>query len=337
MTFDEAFSFSTLYHCHKLCRRNKQHKDETVNFELGVSRRIQALSKSLISMTYTIPEYRSFTIHEPKERIVDSLSYQHRLVQRSLCDNILMPRLESRLIYDNCACRKNKGTRFALERLKHFLELQAKKSGDQFYFLQCDIKKYFQSIPHDHLKAVLKTLNFDHKTWWLIEKYIDSYPFSEGRGIPIGNQTSQWFALFYLDVIDRFIKEKLKIKYYVRYMDDFVLVHEDKQYLMYCLESIRREVEKIGLALNSKTQINSITRGISFLGFRMHVKNKKVIVGLRAKSKARLKNNFARLRFLHKHALIDDEFINVRIVCYINHYFFCSQNNIKNLFSTFSA
>ncbi len=325
MEYDEAFSYLSLLECHKLCRRNKQHKDETINFEMDIARKLTKMSESLINQTYKIPAYRSFKVHEPKERVIDSLSYPHRLVQRSLCKNILAPKIEKVLIFDNAACRVGKGTFFAIDRLKQFVKKEKSKYGSDFYFLQCDIKKYFQSISHDKLKDAFSRLNFDPKTNWLINEYIDSYNFTKvgdkEYGIPIGNQTSQWFALLYLNKLDRLIKEKLSIKCYVRYMDDFVLVHHDKNYLVKCLKRIDKLVSQLELKLNQKTQIHKITRGISFLGFRIGVtSNNKFFFALRKRAKTRLKNNLKRLSFLYRHGAVNEDFLKVRLVAYNNHY-----------------
>ncbi len=329
MEFKQAFSFLELYKCHTLCRRNKQHKNETINFELNLARKLAHISKELMNKTYSPLPYRSFYVFEPKKRIIDSLSYSHRIVQRSLCDNILRPRLEKVLIYDNAACRVNKGTHFALDRLKKFIKLEKINYGKNFYFLQCDIKKYFQNIDHDNLKNMIAQLNFEPNTNWLINTFIDTYSYETRNGkkygIPIGNQTSQWFALLYLNGMDKFIKEKLRIKFYVRYMDDFILIHHSKKYLKYCYEQIKNYVESLGLFLNHKTQINKITRGISFLGFRTTISaNGGVIRLLKGGTKTRLKNNYKKLRFLYKYNAIDDEYLKIRFTSYKNHYFHAS-------------
>lgn len=326
MSFDEAFSFSSLFDCHKKCRRNKQHKNETVEFEMNISRKISDLSKKILAGNYYPTNYRSFCIHEPKKRVIDSLSYLHRIVQRSICDNILRPRLENYLIFDNAACRKNKGTRFALERLKKFIKLAKLEYGDSFYFFQGDIKKYFQSINHNILKEQIKKLNFEPKTKKLIFRYIDSYEYEikngQKVGIPIGNQTSQWFALLYLNIMDRFIKEKLKIKFYIRYMDDFIFLHNDHEYIKYCHKEINNLVNRLGLSLNRKTQVHNITRGISFLGFRtMLTKNGKIIRLIRGTTKKNLLNKCKKILFMRKHNVVNENYSHLRFVAFKNHYF----------------
>ena len=163
-------------------------------------------------------------------------SFRDRVVQHCLCDNILKPYFENRLIYDNAACREGKGTDFARDRLTGFLREHYRKHGTKGYILKYDIRHYLDSIDHEILKGMLKNIP-DRNVLGLLYHIIRSH--EEGvdpetgrkRGLPLGNQTSQWFALYYLDPMDRLVKERMRIKHYVRYMDDGVLVHESKEYL----------------------------------------------------------------------------------------------------------
>ncbi|GHU55104.1 hypothetical protein AGMMS49975_16430 [Clostridia bacterium] len=169
---------------------------------------------------------------------------------------ILAPILDNRLIYDNAACRIGKGTHFALNRLTAFLVEFYKNHRDSGYFLKIDIRKYFDNISHYVLKDKLAKVFKDKDVRNMLMLIIDSYEKTENAGLPLGNQTSQWFALYYLDGIDRLIKEKYSIKYYTRYMDDFVLIHEDKSFLQEILDSLTKTAKKeLGLEFNEKTQI----------------------------------------------------------------------------------
>lgn len=321
--FDEVFDIEHIYKAHALCRRNKQHKDETINFESMLPKNINTIVNSIKNRTYKPYKYRCFVLHEPKRRVVHSLSYLHRIVQRTFCDNILIAHFEKKLIFDNCACRQNKGTHFALKRLRRFVRLAKLEYGNNFYYLQCDISKYFENIDHEILKDKLIKSNLDKDSLWLAFRFIDSFNYEEGKGIPIGNQTSQWFALYYLDGLDHFIKERLKIKFYLRYMDDFILIHNNKNYLKFCLEKISKIISSLKLRLNQKTQINKISRGINFLGFRTTISsNGKIVRFVRGQAKKRFKINKRKLNFLVRHKVVDNEFINVRFRAYKNHYLF---------------
>lgn len=139
-----------------------------------------------------------------------------------------------------------------------------RKHGVDGWVLKCDIRKYFYSIQHDTLKGLIRKYIDDPECLWLLDMIIDS---TEGNvGIPIGNQSSQIFALLYLSPLDHFIKEKLGVKFYGRYMDDFYLIHEDREYLRHCWKEIEEHVNKIGLALNEKTNIYPLKNGIDFFG-----------------------------------------------------------------------
>lgn len=210
-------------------------------------------------------------IYDPKEREIQALSFADRVFQHLLCDNILKPYFEPRLIYDNAACREGKGTHFALDRLEKFLREHYKKHGTKGYILKFDIRKYFNSINHERLKDKMR--NFpDDAIKELLYQIVDSYAYTPGKGIPIGNQSSQWFALYYLDRLDRLIKEHLHIRHYVRYMDDGVLVHESKSYLKECLKQMQALVIEEEVAFNEKIQIFPISQGASFLEIgRAHV------------------------------------------------------------------
>lgn len=146
--------------------------------------------------------------------------------------------MERHLIYDNAACRKDKGTLFAMNRLNEFLHSHYRIHGRKGYFLKCDIRKFFDNIDHEVLKNSLTRIVDDDRTLRLLFNIIDSYETASGKGIPMGNQTSQWFALYYFDPLDRLVKEKLRIKYYTRYMDDMILISENKEVLKEALAEI---------------------------------------------------------------------------------------------------
>lgn len=320
MTYETCFSFSSLLDAHQKCRRSKQHKRETIEYEILIGNHLQRLSTALLDHSYEIRHYRSFYVHEPKKRLIEALPYQHRIVQMALCSNILGPEIERKLIYDNAACRTGKGTHFALHRLELFLRKYYAQNGNQGYYLKCDIRKYFQNINQAILHQKLQSCQFDQSTKEILQKIIGSYHPETGIGIPIGNQTSQWFALYYLDSVDRLIKEKLKIKFYIRYMDDFLLIHPDRSYLQYCLSEIQKEISRLKIELNEKTQIIPLSQGIDFLGFHHRLSNTgKVYRKLRQKAKARLRGNFKRLEFLRKQQLINDAYIKNRLNCFYAH------------------
>lgn len=270
MNLEEIFSFENLYSAHKKCRRSKQHKGEVIRFEANLAENIYKLHDSLCSKKYKTGKYHTFIIYEPKERLIQALPYKDRLVIRCFCDVVLISKIDSKLINDNVACRKGKGTQYGMDRLHHFLHKEyLKENNNRIYYLKCDIKKYFPSIHHAILLKLLDKIHFSNDEMWFIKKIINEQPDNSDRGLALGNQSSQWFALYYLNRIDRLIKEELRVKSYVRYMDDFILLHRDKAFLQSCLAQIRKVCsEELSLELNQKTQIGLVHNGIDFLCFK---------------------------------------------------------------------
>lgn len=299
--YDRICTFESLFRAYKLATKSKRSKREIVEFELDLAANLWSLHDELENESYHAAGYHRFMVFDPKTREIQALSFRDRVVQRSLCDNVLRPYLENRLIYDCAACRLGKGTHFAMDRLSGFLRSFHKEHGTKGYILKCDVHKYFDSIAHDPLKKMLRRFP-DEKARGFLYQIIDSYEKTPGRGFPMGNQSSQWFALYYLDRIDRIIKEKYRIKYYTRYMDDLVLIHEDKETLRRCLNEIRDVARnELLLELNNKTQICPVSQGVDYLGWRFYLMDSgKVIRRLRTSNKRRFKRRLK--AFQHKYA-----------------------------------
>lgn len=322
MKLEEIFTFENLYKAYRECRKSKQHKGEVIRFETNLSSNISNLMNDIISKKYKLGNYKEFLIYEPKERIIEALPFKDRVVIKCFCDVVLRRKIEKKLIYDNAACRKEKGTTFAIKRLEKFLRDEYRKeNNNKIFFLKCDIRKYFQSIDHEILLTMLKKVGFSDDEMWMIEKLVKEQPNDANVGLPLGNQSSQWFALLYLNVIDRFIKEVLRIKGYIRYMDDMILIHRDKSYLQYSLKEIENKCEKeLKLSLNQKTQIGIVKNGIDFLGYR-HILNENgnITRKLRASSKQRLKKHLKTLRKLRDKNIVDDDYVYIRKNAFYNH------------------
>lgn len=328
MKLIDIFTFENLYEAHKKCRLSKSHKIEVINFEANLSLNIYNILSEINNKKYKPGEYKRFLIYEPKERLIEALPYKDRVIIRCFCDNSIIPRINKRLIYDNVACRKGMGTLFGIKRLEKFLKSAYRKKGDNdIYFLKCDIRRYFPSINHEILERKLKNIGFSKDEMWLIERFIKGYN-TFRKGLPLGNQTSQWFALLYLDQIDRLIKEKLQIKYYVRYMDDMILIHPDKNYLRYVLKKIEKTLNnELDLSLNQKTQIGKVSNGIDFLGYRHILTSKgKIIRKLRASSKYRMKKHLKTLKKLKAKQIVDDDYVNIRKNAFNEHIKISNEN-----------
>lgn len=284
--YEKIYDFQNLYKAHVAARKGKRTKREVIEFEMNLSENLFALSDALKNKTYKMQGYYSFTIYDPKHRTIHALHYRDRVVQHCLCDEVLAPLLDKKLIYDNAACRISKGTHFAIGRVSKFLHDFYNKHGADGYFLKCDIRKFFDSIDHEALKRKLTAVIADEGVLALLFLIIDSYETAPGKGLPLGNQTSQWFAVYYLDGMDRIVKEKMRIKYYSRYMDDCVLIHADKEYLRLCLDKMRQYATEQGLDFNDKTEVFPLKNGVNYLGWHMYLTERgKVVRKVKQKTK----------------------------------------------------
>lgn len=215
----------------------------------------------LVNHKYVVGPYVHFVIYEPKRREVVSQGMFDKVINHLVARHILMPAVEKSLIDSNVASRVNGGTSLGLKYFRKYNKFCKNKYG-KYYILKCDIKGFFASINHDRLKAKLLRKIKDKEAIKIVFDIIDS----EEKGLGIGNMTSQLLAIFYLDDLDKYIKEVLKIKCYVRYQDDFLLWHGSKEYLKFCLEKIKAFLEKEDLTLNKKTRIFSGNENFVYLG-----------------------------------------------------------------------
>lgn len=318
--YDKVISFESLYKAHKRARLGKRWKNEVIDFELNLVENLWALHYDLKYHRYQMSGYHRFMIYDPKEREIQAISYKDRIVQHTLCDNYLTPLLEKHLIYDNGACRKGKGTSFAIQRLRHFMTEYYRKNGLKGFFVKIDVHKYFPSINHEILKGKLCKVIDDDNLWSLITTIIDSFNPDINKGLPMGNQSSQNFALYYLDSVDRLIKEKMKVKYYLRYMDDMVLIVKTKEEAIKCLETVKQELEQVKLEINPKSEYMPLSQGIAFLGWHFFYSKKgKIIQRIKQQSKKRISKKVKTNRGLLQDKRITQEEYQQRKASYIGH------------------
>ena len=319
--YEKIYDFQNLYKAHTVARRSKRNNREVIEFEMNLAENLTMISDRLKNGTYEISGYYSFMVHDPKDRIINALHYCDRVVQHCICDEALAPVLDKRLIYDNAACRIGKGTHFAIKRLSGFLSDFYKENGTDGYFLKCDIRKFFDNINHEVLKRKLKKAFPEEKVFSLLCQIIDSFERSPGKGLPLGNQTSQWFAIYYLDGLDRLIKEKLQIRYYSRYMDDCVLIHKDKEYLKHCLKAMQAYAEKeVNLDFNEKTKFFPIKNGVDYLGWHFYMTDTgKVIRKVKQSTKIKYKRKLRYFQKAYSRNEIELEEINQVLSSYRSH------------------
>jgi RNA-directed DNA polymerase len=324
VTISSVFNFEKLYKAYLDCRKTKRKTINALDFEWCLEKNLFDLEQELQTKTYKPQRSICFIVKDPCYREIFAAGFRDRVVHHLLIREIIAMG-EKRFIFDSFACRKNKGTHLAVKRLKKFFRKATENFEKTAFYLQLDLSGFFMSINHDTLYSILKKMilkqNKSYK-WkkdilWLAKTIIFHKPIdnfiikgdpllfkcippqkslfhsAEGNGLPIGNYSSQFFANLYLNELDHFVKRNLKCKYYVRYVDDFILIDQSKENL----KQLRREIifflkEKLKLKLNeNKTKLQQLEKGIDFLGYI--IKTDHVLV--RQRVVKRLKDKLYRL------------------------------------------
>ena len=271
---------------------DKKNKQDVGCFLIFLSENIYDLYLDLKNKTYKHEDYKQFSINDPKPRIIHKANVRDRLLHHAIY-NILYPYFDTRFIYDSYSCRDIKGTHRAMNRLKYFGRKASFNHSRTLWVLKCDIRKFFASIDHQVLYSVIKRHDIDANTLWLIEKVVESFNSTQkGKGLPLGNLTSQLLVNIYLNEFDQYMKHILKVKYYVRYADDFVILSDKKEYLESLLVLIGDFLkEKLKLNLHpDKVFIKTFVSGVDFLGW-VHFPDHRV---LRTATKRRMFRNLAK-------------------------------------------
>jgi len=263
--FGQVCNFTALTKSAMQAAKGKKNNPRVALFLRNLENEVIALEEELLTKIYQPRPYRTFKIYDPKERMICAADFRDRVVHHAVC-SVLEPIFEQPFIDDTYACRKNKGTLRAIRRAQGF-------SRRHRYFLKLDVHKFFDSVDHGVLKTQLRRKVKDADLLWLLDVFIDHpVPWTApGKGIPIGNLTSQHFANCYLTGVDHFIKNCLRIEGYVRYMDDLVLFADEKEILWDAVVKIKTYLDKM-LHLNVKSGsllLTSVSQGLAFLGFRI--------------------------------------------------------------------
>lgn len=270
--YENIYAFENVYAAYQRARRGRRYKRDILLYEQHLEKRLSTLCHLIKTERYRHGPYREFVVNDSKKRTISATSFQDRIVHHAAYAQI-EPLFEKRFIYDSYVCRKGKGSHRAVKKLKKNMYGVTKGYRDEAYYLKMDVAKYFQSIDHHILKKHIYHVIHDIRTQNLLSLIIDSRwdREIEGRrtGIPIGNLTSQIFANIYLNPLDHYIKEQLGCRYYVRYMDDFVLCHRDRDALILMRKRIELYTRRtLHLSFHShKVMIGTISSGVSFLGY----------------------------------------------------------------------
>lgn len=272
--------------------RGKRNRKDVVIFAAHLTDNVLGLHRELADRTYRHGPYRAFRVNDPKPRDIHKASVRDRLVHHAIC-RILYPYFDRKFIFDSYSCRRNKGTHRALNRFREYARQVSYNHTRTAWVLQCDIKKFFASIDHATLKTILGRHSADKDVVWFLGEVIDSFHTKNvfGVGLPLGNLTSQLFVNIYLNELDQFLKREGRVRFYIRYADDFVILHENRGFLEHILRKISGFLAtRLNLALHpGKIFIKTLTSGVDFLGW-MHFPHHRI---LRTNTKRRILKRFS--------------------------------------------
>lgn len=332
--YDDLVDIDKIREMYKIIRQNTKNRGKLHKFELFYSSNIISILNVLKRKTYRHSHYNVFLVHEPKYRIIMSEIMSDKVVNHLVSKYVLAPGIYPHLIPQNVATRVGKGSKEGIRYVKMYIN-KLKLNYDKVYVLKCDIKKYFYSIDHELILEKVRRFIDDEEVYALVKNIIDStdedyvnanitkvvgreiarvsklnildkelkieelrriprYP--EGKGLPIGNMTSQLLAIYFLNDLDHYIKEQLHCKYYIRYMDDFVIFDHDKEHLKELKKIIEEKLKEFKLELNKKTNIYDLNHGFGFLGYYFFLKGKKLIMKINPQTKRRIKKKMRKLK-----------------------------------------
>lgn len=248
----------------------KKNRTDVMFFQSKLIDNICELHYDLISKTYKHGTYHAFNISDPKPRNIHKATVRDRLLHHLLHAE-LYPYFDKKFIFDSYSCRIGKGTHKAMDRFRSFAYIVSKNNTQQCWVLKCDIKKFFANIDHEVLKKILAEFIVELNLMELLGHIIDSFSSQDKQntGLPLGNLTSQLLVNIYMNKFDHYMKRTLKVKYYIRYADDFVILSEDCEYLQKIISQISDFLEtKLKLSLHpKKVFIKTFSSGVDFLGW----------------------------------------------------------------------
>lgn len=337
--FDKVFTFEHLYKSYQKCRLGVGWKASTQKYKMNAIFNVTRTLYQLKSNKYQTGRFYEFDLVERgKKRHIKSVHISERVTQRCLCDYSLVKMMGKSFIKDNGACQKGKGIHYARNRLKqHLLNYYKRNKTNQGYVLLFDFSKFFDSINHLRLKEIIERQYTDKRLIALLEKLIDDF----GEvGLGLGSQISQTCALAFPNELDHYIKERLHIKEYGRYMDDGYLLHSNKEKLQKCLIEIKKICDKLGIILNTKkTHISKIEKGFSFLKIRYLLTNSGKVVQMASKdSTTRMRRKLKRLKKRVDAGLMTKDDVKKSVISWLGCMQWCSSyrqtQEIKQLYKS---
>lgn len=279
--YARIYSFENLHEAYLSARKCKRYRREVLDFTLNLEENLISIQNDLVWKTYSVGRYREFYVTEPKKRLVMALPFRDRVVQWAIY-RVLNPELDKTYIYDSYACRNGRGAHRAMRRAQYWMR-KMDRSGSPIFVLKMDVSKYFYRVDHKILMSILTRRIADPDLLWLLDTIVNcdhtNFGLSlenpaesrlPGVGMPIGNLTSQMFANLYLNELDQYCKQRLGVKYYMRYMDDVLVLGSEPAWLHRAWAEVEKFLaSSLGLRLNAKTCVRSAAQGVEFCGFRI--------------------------------------------------------------------
>lgn len=306
LPFEKAFDYEHLFIAMKRCQKGVSWKPSVSRYLSNSIINISKLSESVLNSTYIPGKFTQFITYSPKQRVIVAANFKDRIVQRAFCDFIVYPKLTRSLIFGNVACQKGKGTDCGRSLLKQYLRRIYQTSGTDFYYLQLDVKGYYPNMDHKYINSLFKQ-KLTHKEYELYLLLMNHY-YPQPIGYNPGSQLVQIAGIACLDKLDHYCKEILHCRYYIRYMDDVIILHNNRTFLCQVLNDICSHLAQIGFQANpKKTKIGKQITGIDFLGFTWAIsRTGKVLVKVNNKSFKRAKqhwNHMISSASMHAHGL----------------------------------
>ena len=322
--FKDALTYKNLIECHHKCQKGKRGRANVIQFNLKREEYVHWLYEELKTKEYRHGGYKVFYVTEPKLRKIQASSYKDRIIHRWCVDYFLDKAFTPQFIDTSYACIKGKGMHKAALAVQKGMR-ECKKKYGEYYILKMDVAKYFPSIDRKILMNIVKRKIKDKEVLWLLEQII--YFRGAQKGLPIGNLTSQILANVYYNEADQFIKHKLKVRHYYRYMDDSIILLKDKEEL----KKIRKEIEqfideKLQLKFNSKTNIFKSKQGVNFCGYKINEYRMK----LREKGKKRLKKKVGYLKSQIKRGNMNSTEAKKYLCGYFGYMKYANVYNLRN-------
>lgn len=324
--FYKNLTFEKLYEANLRARKHKVCKSEVVKFEINLENNLTNLLNKIRNHTYHLGKYYTFKVYEPKERTIKALPYVDRIVHQWYVEEFIKPNIVPKFISTTFACLKDRGTHKAALEVEKQIRI-CNQNNPNFWILKCDIKGFFYHIDSNILYSIMckyiadvELLNF---TKLLI---FDGREEMGAIGIPIGNYTSQFFANIYLNELDQFVKRTLKIKHYVRYMDDFILLLNTKEECKLIKHTIETFLhQQLHLELNAKSKYYPNKMGVDFCGYRIFTTHKL----LRLNSKKKIKKNVKKWNYLYKNNKLNVAQATESLNSWIGHASHCNSYTLQ--------